>query len=45
MSQKRKKPTDEWQLGEIRAGLADLDAQRAVAHGRVAKMAEVLGAA
>jgi predicted transcriptional regulator len=49
MNQKREKPTDdfrfskslintdEWQLGEIRAGLADLDAQRTVAHGRVAK--------
>jgi predicted transcriptional regulator len=49
MNRKRRKSTDdfrlskslvnteEWQLGEIRAGLADLDAGRTVGHGRVAK--------
>ena len=28
---------EEWQLGEIRAGLADLDAGRTVSHAKVSK--------
>ena len=29
--------SEEWQLGEIRAGIADIDAKEAVDHERVAK--------
>jgi RHH-type rel operon transcriptional repressor/antitoxin RelB len=29
--------SEEWQLGEIQAGLADLDEGRAAAHGKVSK--------
>jgi RHH-type transcriptional regulator, rel operon repressor / antitoxin RelB len=36
---------EEWQLGEIRAGLQDLEANQTVAHDRVAKWLRGWGAA
>ena len=34
---------EEWQLGEIRAGLTDLDAGRAVSHEKVSKWLKAWG--
>lgn len=37
--------TEGWQIGEIQAGLADLDAEKVVSHGRVVRWLQSWGAA